>query len=116
MDLHSLETKNFKPRDNVSETGTQLSSQLLSQIPIEGSAKIVITDVGDSFFISIVAKSGLKLFSSEGRWKKIETYGWARDWQIAALFQVLTDFARRILSADPTIRKTAAKASEKTVE
>ncbi len=98
MELHSLETKNFKPRDNVLDSGTQLSKEILSEIPIDGSAKVVISDQGDSFFISVVAKSSSKLFSSEGRWRKRETYGWPRDWQITALLQVLRDFARRIAS------------------
>jgi hypothetical protein len=98
MELHSLETKNFKPRDNVVEAGTLLTQEILSEIPVDGKAKVVISDQGDSFFFSVVAKSSSRLFSSEGQWKKKETHGWPRDWQITALLQVLRDFARRIAS------------------
>jgi hypothetical protein len=96
MELHSLEIKNFRPRDNVVEAGTLLTQEILAEIPIDGKAKVVISDQGDSFFFSVVAKSSSRLFSSEGRWKKRETHGWPRDWQITALLQVLRDLARRI--------------------
>lgn len=96
MDLHSLETKKFKPREGVAEASTEYAREALKNGGTEGTAKVVVTDGGDHFFFSIVAKSRNKIFSSELSFKKRDIIGWPRDWQFGAIVKLLTNFIKSI--------------------
>ncbi len=96
MDLNEFTTRHFRPRDHVREDVEELLVAGLKKIPTEGAVNVVIADQGKSFLISIVGRAGNKFFSSESIHFKESMWGWSRDWQVAALYRVLTDFRKQI--------------------
>jgi hypothetical protein len=96
MDLKEFKIRYFKPRDTVHEYTEELVLQELKKILLDGAAQVVITDQGKSFLISVTGKSKSKVFNSESYYIKENIWGWPRDWQIGAVYQVLADFIRQI--------------------
>lgn len=97
MDLERLQYRGFKPRQEVTDQAEKVSQKILDESPVAGSARVVISDQGDQFHVSVVgATFDRKLFSSESAFKKKNISGWPREWQLGALVQVLGDFVRQV--------------------
>ncbi|MBS1971300.1 MAG: hypothetical protein JSU04_13410 [Bdellovibrionales bacterium] len=97
MDLERLQYRGFKPRQEVTDQAEKVSQKLLDESPVAGSARVVISDEGEQFHVSVVgATFDKKLFSSESAFRKQHIRGWPREWQLGALAQVLGDFVRQL--------------------
>lgn len=99
MDLEPVQYRGFKPRDEVERDARRVAQKILDESPAGGRARVVISDLGSQFHISVVGTSKNKLFSSESLHKKKDMHGWPRTWQLGALAELLGDFVGQIQKA-----------------
>lgn len=78
MDLERIQFRGFKPREELERDVRRVAQKILDESAAGGKARLVITDQGDQFHISVVGTSKKKLFSSESHHKKNEMRGWPR--------------------------------------
>lgn len=99
MDLERIQYRGFKPREEVDRDIRRIAQKLLDESPESGKARVVISDQGEQFHISIVGTADNKIFSSESRYQKKHMKGWPRSWQLGALAELLGDFMSQIRRA-----------------
>lgn len=97
MDLERVQYRGFQPRQEVTDHAEEMIQQILDGTKVNGIARVVIQDDGAKFHVSVVGKiEDKKLFSSEISFVKKNIWGWPRDWQLGAIFQVLGDLMRQV--------------------
>lgn len=99
MDLERVQYRGFKPREEVDRDVRRIAQKILDEAPAGGKARLVISDQGEQFHISVVGTSQNKLFSSESMHNKKHMTGWPRAWQLGAIAELLSDFMTQIRKA-----------------
>lgn len=96
MELERIQFRGFKPRDEMERDVRRVAQKILDEAPSRGKARLVITDQGGQFHISIVGTNRNQMYSSESFHKKEEMKGWPRGWQLGAVAELLTDFIQQV--------------------
>ncbi|WP_413288965.1 hypothetical protein [Bdellovibrio sp. HCB337] len=99
MDLERVQYRGFKPREEVDRDVRRIAQKILNEAPTDGKARLVISDQGEQFHISVVGSAQNKLFSSESLHNKKQMAGWPRAWQLGAIAELLSDFMAQIRQA-----------------
>jgi len=99
VDLERIQFRGFQPREEVERDIKKVAQKILEESPMEGQARLVISDQGEQFHISVVGTAQNKLFSSESLYKKKDLAGWPRTWQLGAIAELLGDFVQQVRKA-----------------
>lgn len=99
MDLERIDYRGFKPRGEVDREVRKVAQKILDESNVGGKARLVITDQGGQFHISVVGTYKNRLFSSESSHQKEGIKGWPRTWQLGAIASLLGDFIAQVHTA-----------------